>query len=223
VDRELKEGPPQKIEQVATSHRGGLLGLGAVLTVTSAPLRTSAVKRGDWVLRRILGTPVPPPPADAGSIPADDVLGDGKTVRARLEAHRQNPTCANCHARIDPLGFALEYYDALGRWRNEYRDGEPIDAGGTLSDGATITGLDSLRKYLQDNQARFHRTLALKLLGYALGRGELVTDDALIEEMLASLAHDGRFSELVVKIVTSRPFRHHGSELATAETAAEGP
>ncbi len=102
---------------LAATHRGGLLGLGAVLTVTSAPLRTSPVKRGDWVLRRVLGTPVPPPPADAGSIPADDVLADGKTVRQRLEAHRRNPSCVNCHSRIDPLGFALEHYDPLGRWR----------------------------------------------------------------------------------------------------------
>ncbi len=87
------------------------MGLGAVLTVTSAPLRTSPVKRGDWVLRRIMGTPVPPPPADAGSLPGEDVLADGLTVRARLEAHRSDASCLNCHSRIDPLGFALEQYD----------------------------------------------------------------------------------------------------------------
>ena len=107
----------------------GLMGLGAVLTVTSAPLRTSPVKRGDWVLRRVLGTPVPPPPADAGSIPADDVLQDGLTVQQRLIAHRRDASCKNCHSRIDPLGFALEQYDPLGRWRKTYRDGQAIKHG----------------------------------------------------------------------------------------------
>ena len=91
-----------RVEGVGRFRRGGLLQLGAVLTVTSAPLRTSAVKRGDWVLRRVLGTPVPTPPADVGSIPADDVLGDGKTVRERLEAHRRDVSCVNCHSRMDP-------------------------------------------------------------------------------------------------------------------------
>ena len=113
-----------KVDGLAEQHRGGLLGMGAVLAATSAPLRTSAVKRGDWVLRRIVGTPVPPPPADVGSIPADDVLADGLTVRQRLEAHRKNASCANCHARIDPLGFALEPFDPLGRWRDAYGDGQ---------------------------------------------------------------------------------------------------
>src|SRR4029450_6991639 len=100
----------KKVDGLERVHRGGLLSLGAVLTVTSAPLRTSPVKRGDWILRRVLGTPVPPPPADAGSISADDVSAEGpQTIRARLDAHRRNATCANCHARIDPLGFALEH------------------------------------------------------------------------------------------------------------------
>ena len=113
----------ERMDDVERFHRGGLFGLGSVLTVTSAPLRTSPVKRGDWVLRRVIGTPVPPPPADAGSIPADDVLGDGLTVRKRLEAHRQAASCRNCHSRIDPLGFALEQYDPIGRWRAHRKRG----------------------------------------------------------------------------------------------------
>ena len=126
------------IEGVNRFRRGGLLRLGAVLTSTSAPLRTSAVKRGDWLLRRVLGRSVPPPPGDAGSIPPDDVLDDGKTVRQRLEAHRRDASCVNCHSRIDPFGFALEHFDSIGRWRETYRDGQKIDAGGTLNDGTEI-------------------------------------------------------------------------------------
>ncbi len=198
----------ERVGRVASAHRGGLLGLASVLTVTSAPLRTSAVKRGDWILRRILGTPVPPPPADAGSIAADDVLGDKLTVRQRLEAHRQNVSCRNCHARLDPLGFTLEKYDTLGRWREAYRDGQPIDVTGTLHSGEAISGPDGLRNYLAENMALFHRTLCVKLLGFALGRGESIADAALLNQMAAELkTGDGRFSSLVETIVRSRQFR----------------
>ncbi|MDZ4685368.1 MAG: DUF1592 domain-containing protein [Planctomycetaceae bacterium] len=197
-----------RVEHVAEQHRGGLLGLGAVLTVTSAPLRTSAVKRGDWILRRVIGASVPPPPADAGSIPADDAQADGLTVRQRLVAHRTDASCVNCHARFDPLGFALEHFDPIGRWRETYRDGLPIDASGTLDDGTEIADLEGLRKYLRREQPQFQRLLSAKLLGYALGRTEIASDRPLIEEMQSDLKGDGRFSNLVVRIVTSRQFRY---------------
>ncbi|MFO0949738.1 MAG: DUF1592 domain-containing protein [Isosphaeraceae bacterium] len=193
-------------------HRGGLLSLGAVLAATSAPRRTSAVKRGDWVLRRVVGTPVPPPPANVGSIPADDVLSDGLTVRQRLEAHRQNASCVNCHSRIDPLGFALEPYDPLGRWRETYGDGRPVDVSGTLRDGTTVSGPDGLRDYLRRERPQFHRNLSTKLLGYALGRAELASDRPTIEEMAADLAREGRFADLVVRVVTSRQFRNQRAD-----------
>jgi hypothetical protein len=200
---------PGLVPAVGESHPGGLLGLGAVLAVTSAPLRTSPVKRGDWLLRRVLGTPVPPPPANAGSIPADDALADGLTVRARLEAHRRDATCANCHARIDALGFALENYDPLGRWRESYRDGGRIETEGTLSDGARLVGPAGLREYLRQHQAEFHRTLATRLVGYALGRGEQLQDQRLIDDLVQSIAAgNDRFSDLVEKIVTSPQFRN---------------
>ncbi|MDA1050497.1 MAG: DUF1592 domain-containing protein [Planctomycetota bacterium] len=192
-------------------HRGGLLGLGAVLTVTSAPRRTSPVKRGDWVLRRVLGTPVPPPPADAGSIAADDVVADGLTVRSRLEAHRHEASCKNCHSRIDPLGFALEQYDAIGRWREEYRDGQAIEVTGELSDGSVITGTDGLREYLRDHEPLFQRTLCSKLAGYAFGRRESISDVLLIEQMMADIQAGGRFSSLVERVVHSRQFRYRRS------------
>jgi hypothetical protein len=211
-----------KVEGMAEHHRGGLLGLGAVLTATSAPLRTSAVKRGDWVLRRIVGTPVPPPPADVGSIPADDVLADGLTVRDRLEAHRREASCVNCHSRIDPLGFALEPFDPIGRWRESYRDGQPIDPSGTLRDGTTVTGPEGLRDYLRREAPLFHRTVSAKLLGYALGRPEMVSDRPLVESLRDDLASGGRFSELVVRIVTSEPFRNQRSE-SDALGASGGP
>jgi hypothetical protein len=202
----------ERVDGVGRHHRGGLLGLGAILTVTSAPLRTSAVKRGDWVLRRVVGTPVPPPPADAGSIAADDVSSDGLTVRQRLEAHRTRASCLNCHTRIDPLGFALEPYDPLGRWRETYRDGQPIEPTGTLNDGTTLSGPEGLREYLRRERQSFHRTLSVKLLGYALGRVELITDRPLIESMVADMAEGGRFSDLVVRIVLSQQFRNQRAE-----------
>jgi hypothetical protein len=205
---DLPADRPVLVANVSAQHRGGLLGLGAVHAVTSAPLRTSAVKRGDWVLRRVLGTPVPPPPADVGSIAADDAAADGLTVRQRLEAHRTDASCKNCHARIDPLGFALEHYDPIGRWRDKYRDGQPIDSSGVLSDGAEIKGLDGLRQYLRRQQPQFERNLCGKLLGYALGRPEMASDRPLIDAMQADLKDDGRFADLVVHIVTSQQFRY---------------
>lgn len=196
-----------RVDGLDPIRRGGLLRLGAVLTVTSAPLRTSAVKRGDWILRRVLGIHIPPPPGDAGSIPPDDVLSDGQTVRQRLEAHRREASCVNCHARIDPFGFALENFDPIGRWRDTYRDGQKIETSGTLHDGTLIAGPDGLDRYLRAQSKAFYRTLSTKLLGYALGRGELISDKLLIDQMVATLESDPRFSRLVEQVVTSPQFR----------------
>jgi hypothetical protein len=201
-----------RVEGLGRQHRGGLLGLGAVMAVTSAPLRTSAVKRGDWVMRRVVGTPVPPPPADVGSILADDVSTDGLTVRRRLEAHRAKASCVNCHSRIDPLGFALEQFDPIGRWRDTYRDGQTIDPSGTLNDGTTVSGPEGLRDYLRREKARFHRTLCSKLLGYALGRSELASDRPLIDQMIRDIEEGRGFSDLVTRIVSSKQFRNQRAE-----------
>jgi len=189
-------------------NRGGLLQQGTILAATSAPLRTSAVKRGDWVLRRILDTPTPPPPADAGSIPAEEVLADGLTVRQRLEAHRRDVSCINCHTRIDPLGFALENFNPLGQWRDTYSDGGKIETTGILNDGTEITGMADFFSYLEQEKSTFYRNLSRKLLGYALGRGEILSDRLLIDKMLVSLDTDKRFSNLVIQIVMSKQFRH---------------
>lgn len=198
---------PIKLSDVSLLHRGGVFGLGAILTSTSAPLRTSPVKRGDWILRRILGTPVPPPPADAGSIPAEEVLADGKTVRQRLEAHRNQAACMNCHVRIDPLGFTLENYDSLGRWRETYADGQAIDAGGVLASGQTIAGLEGLQSHLAECDEQFRRTFATNLVAYVLGRAETVHDAALIERIMQQWELDPSISTAILTLVRSPQFQ----------------
>lgn len=223
VDRVFKSpsGGVEFVEGASSFHRGGLLRLGAVLTATSAPLRTSPVKRGDWVLRRVLGTAVPPPPADAGSIPADDKLFGGLSVREKLEAHKRNATCANCHARIDPLGFPLERYDSTGRWREKYADGKPIWDSGTTEDKKEIAGVQGLLDYLGTKDQQVRRTLSQKLLGYSLGRTVQASDKPLVDRMVAAGA-DSTFSQLVVEIVTSRQFRNRPGrdDSQTATTVA---
>ncbi|HEU4386642.1 MAG TPA: DUF1592 domain-containing protein, partial [Blastocatellia bacterium] len=219
VKRDIKATEqPQLIEGANAFHRGGLLRLGAVLTATSAPLRTSPVKRGDWVLRRVLGITVPPPPADAGSIPADDKLFEGLSIKARLEKHKRNPSCANCHTRFDPLGFALEHYDPTGRWRDRYADGKPIEDSATLSDQTPINGVDGLIDYLKSKDEQVCRTLARKLVGYALGRTILASDEALIDRMVKT-GSEATFSQLVMETTASRQFRNRlGSREAPAAT-----
>jgi len=214
----------QRVAGLEDRHRGGLFGLGAVLTVTSAPLRTSPVRRGDWILRRVLDTPVPPPPADAGSIPADDAINDGLSIRERLDVHRREASCWNCHARIDPLGFTLENYDAIGRWRDKYRQGQVIDASGELADGTVIRGPAGLRKYLHDNEDLFLRTFCTRLAGYALGRRTTISDEFLIEQMMTAARESGRLSDVVERLVTSRQFCYLRTDsLSRPEAREESP
>ncbi len=208
VRKEIKAKDESELVEGANAfNRGGLLRLGAVLTVTSAPLRTSPVKRGDWILRRILGTPTPPPPADAGSLPADDKLFGGLSLKAKLEQHKRNVACANCHTRIDPLGFSLEHYDATGRWRDKYPDGNPIEDSAALTDKTEITGIDGLLKYLQSKDSLVRKTLSRKLVGYALGRTVLASDEMLIERMV-NADDDASFARLATEIATSKQFRN---------------
>ena len=196
-------------------HRGGLLGLGAVLAATSAPLRTSAVKRGDWVLRRIVGTPVPPPPADVGSIPADDVLADGLTVRQRLEAHRARSFVRQLPLADRPARLRARAVRPARPLAQRLRDGQAIDASGTLRDGTTVSGPEGLRDYLRREKAEVPPDVSVKLLGYALGRSELASDRPLIERMTDGLAGGGRFADLVVQVVTSEQFRNRRSRVRT--------
>jgi hypothetical protein len=211
-----------KVDGANAFNRGGVLRMGTMLTTTSAPLRTSPVKRGDWVLRRILGTPTPPPPPDAGSIPADDKTFAGLTLRQKLAQHKRNATCANCHLRIDPLGFPLEGFDAVGRARDKYPDGNPVDVTGEFADKTTISGTDGLLKYLQAKDTLVMKTLSKKMIGYALGRTVLASDQPLVNEMIAA-GNGASFSDLAIKIVTSRQFRTRegqGDDAAAPKTPA---
>ncbi len=218
VPKEVKsDGAVEKIDGANAFKRGGLLRLGAILTVTSAPLRTSPVKRGDWVMRRILGTPVPPPPADAGSIPADDKLFGAMTLREKLESHKRNATCAGCHTRIDPLGFPLEHYDSTGRWREKYVDGKDIYDGGTLLDKTEISGAQGLIDYLRTKEALVRRQLAFKLIGYSLGRTVLPSDTPLIDQMVAA-GGESTFADLAAQIATSKQFRNRPARELTPAT-----
>jgi hypothetical protein len=209
VKKEIaSKGAVELVEGSGQFHRGGLLRLGAILTATSAPLRTSPVKRGDWVLRRVLGTPVPPPPANVGKIPEDEKGFGELTLRQTLEAHKRNPSCAGCHVRIDPLGFPLEHYDSTGRWRQTYSDGKPIDDQGVLTDKTEIAGIEGLLGYLKGKEDQLRRTMATKMVGYALGRTVQASDQLLIDRMVAT-GNQATFSQFVSEIVTSRQFRNH--------------
>jgi mono/diheme cytochrome c family protein len=196
----------ERVEGARAFDRGGALRLGSVLTTTSAPLRTSPVKRGDWILRRILGTPTPPPLPDAGNLPADDKAFGGLTLREKLAQHKRDARCSACHLRIDPLGFPLEGFDAVGRRRQAYSDGRPIDVTGEFKDGTTLVGSDGLLRYLQGQSANVATTLSRKILGYALGRNPLPSDRRLIREMVEA-GGDASFSDLATRVVTSRQFR----------------
>ncbi len=209
IDRAVKSKDAVELVEGANAfNRGGALRLGAVLTTTSAPLRTSPVKRGDWLLRRILGTPTPPPPADAGTLPGDPQSFGGKSLREKLTEHKRDPACANCHLRIDPLGFPLEGFDAVGRTRSNYDDGLAVDTTGEFADKSLIVGADGLLTYLQSKDAQVMKTLSRKMLGYALGRTVLASDRALITELTAA-GDNATLSDLAIKIVSSRQFRHH--------------
>ncbi len=177
-----------------------------MFTATSAPLRTSPVKRGDWVLRRIVGTPVPPPPPNVPEIEADDKSFGTSTVFEQMQAHKTNPTCAGCHNRIDPLGFPLEHFDTIGRWRNEYSNGQPIHDSGTLVDNTEINGFEGLMSYLDSQEPQVLKNLSYKLIGFALGRTVQASDQLLVERLTGG-GGDQSFADLAEKIVTSPQFR----------------
>jgi hypothetical protein len=189
------------------SMRGGILTQASVLTITSNPTRTSPVKRGRWILEQILGTPPPPPPPDVPELEEGEKAEAKGTLRQRLEQHRANPACANCHARMDPIGFAFENFDAIGRFRTN--DGAfPVDPSGTLPDGKVFNGPDELKDILKEKKEQFARCLAEKMLTYAVGRGMEYYDRRALDGIVSGLAKsEYRFSALVVEVARSDPFR----------------
>jgi hypothetical protein len=186
-------------------ERGGILTQASVLTVTSNPTRTSPVKRGKWVLEQILGTPPPPPPPNVPELEEKGQLTG--SLRQRMEQHRKNPSCANCHARMDAMGFAFENFDAVGQFRT--KDGRfDIDPSGTLPSGQSFKGAAELKQILLSKKDLFARTVAEKLLTYALGRGLEYYDRRAVDRIVSAVAQsDYRFSTLVVEITKSDPFR----------------
>lgn len=202
------KGEMMRRVELADGNRGGVLGLGAVLTVTSYPLRTSPVLRGKWVLEEVLGAPPPPPPPEVPELPRDDGKKDGLTFRKQLELHRKDAQCASCHNRMDPLGFGLENFDAVGRWRTEMA-GEAVDASGVMTSGESFKGPSELKKVLLGRKQEFVRNLSEKMLAYALGRGLEYYDQPAVKEICDALANnDYKSSTLVLEIVKSYPFRY---------------
>jgi hypothetical protein len=181
-----------------------LLGHGSILAITSHAERTSPVLRGKWILENLLGTPPPPPPADVPAL--EDKSEKARTVRDRMERHRANPVCASCHKVMDPLGFALENFDAVGAWRTE-DDGARIDASGQLADGATVDGVVAMREAILRRPGLFVSTMTEKLLTYSLGRGIDHRDMPAVRAIARRAArNDYRFSSLVLGVVDSLPF-----------------
>jgi hypothetical protein len=186
--------------------RGGLLGQASVLTVTSYPNRTSVVLRGKWLLANMLGAPPAPPPADVPSLKDAGQDGQPRSLRDRMEQHRKNPACSGCHQRMDPLGFALENFDALGKWRT-VADDEKVDASASLPDGTKFQGISGLRNLLVSHKEDYVRTLTEKLLAYSIGRGIEYYDLPTIRQIARESAQaDYRWSSLVLGIVRSKPF-----------------
>jgi mono/diheme cytochrome c family protein len=202
------KGPEMRRVKVTDPARGGILGMASILTATSFPLRTSPVLRGKWVMESILGGKVPPPPPEAGTLPKDDATVKGLTFRQRLEKHRSKPECASCHQKMDPLGFGLENFDPVGRWRDKSA-GESVDASGEMPNGDKFTGPRELKDVLLKRKPEFLRNFSRKMLGYALGRGLSKYDQCVIQDLTAALPDSGyRPSELIEQIVISKPFQY---------------
>jgi len=195
----------QKV-QLGGEQRSGIVTQASILTISSYATRTSPVLRGKWVLDNLLGASPPPPPDDIPPLQEKD-LGTAASMRERLEQHRANPSCAVCHDQMDPIGFALENYDAAGAWR--MKDGNfDVDTNGMLPDGRSFTGATGLKQILRADAASFARHFTEKLLTYGLGRGLERADRPIVDEITRTIAHDDyKFVSLVMSIVTSRPFR----------------
>ena len=198
---------------LAGTARRGLLGQGGVLTLTSYATRTSPVLRGKWILENLLASPPPPPPPDIPALAERTDDGAALSMRAAMERHRANPACASCHAQMDPLGFALENFDAVGRWRVRSESNDAIDASGVLPDGTSFEGPGGMRAALLREPERFVATVTEKLLTYALGRNVESYDMPAVRAIVReAVENDYRFSSIVLGIVRSTPFQMRMSQ-----------
>jgi hypothetical protein len=205
---------------LTTDERGGVLGQGSVLAVSSYPTRTSVVIRGKYILQNILGAPPPPPPANVPALD-DSSVGTAASLRMQMEKHRADPICASCHSRMDPLGFALENYDAIGKWRT--RDGAfPVDSSGVLPSGKTFAGPAEMRQVLRGMLPDFSRCLTEKMLTYALGRGVARFDRPAVRTITQHLEASGYgFQTLVHEVVNSLPFQSRRGEAVAPVVAGQ--
>lgn len=213
-------GPEFRKVDLTTDERGGVLSQASVLTVSSYPTRTSVVIRGKYVLNNILGTPPPPPPPDVPPLD-ESAVGTAASLRQQMEKHRANPACASCHAKMDALGFGLENYDAIGRWRT--MDGKfSVDASGTLPDGKSFNSPAQLRQILEGDMPQFAHCLIEKMMTYALGRGLERYDNRTVDGIEQGLAASGyRFQTLIYEIVHSLPFQMGRGEAVAAPSGAK--
>lgn len=188
--------------------------MGSVLTATSSPTRTAPVSRGKWVLETLLGDRIPDPPPDAGELEPNAGRVKGRTLRAELEQHRSNPSCAGCHNKIDPIGFGLESFDAVGRFRTK-ENGQPIDSSGSIG-GKSFNGPAELKDYLlSERKDEFVRNVTEKSLAFALGRVLQFYDEGPVREILATLEKQGfGAGRLIEEIVLSYPFQHQNPDAA---------
>jgi mono/diheme cytochrome c family protein len=210
------KGPDFRRVELTTDQRGGILSQGSVLAVSSYPSRTSPTIRGKYVLNNILGTPPPPPPPDVPALD-DAKVGSEVSLRKQLEAHRNNPVCASCHSKMDVLGFGLENYDAIGKWRT--MDGKfPIDVGGTMPNGKSFQTAAEMRAILTDSMPQVSRCLVEKIMTYAMGRGMQTYDNKTIDEINRKLQGEGyHFQTLIYEVVRSLPFQSRRGELVTSK------
>jgi mono/diheme cytochrome c family protein len=198
----------RRVTFLAGSPRGGLLGQGSILTLTSQSTRTSPVLRGKYILQNLLASPPPPPPPNVPALKTEgETAGETLTMRQAMERHRANPACASCHARMDPIGFAMENFDAVGRWRDT-DDGKPIDVSGVLPDGSKFQGMAGLKEMLLKNPQRFVGALTQKLLMFAIGRNVQYYDMPAVRAIVRQAsAHNYTFASLVQGVVESVPFQ----------------
>lgn len=203
-------GPDMRRVQLEDGNRGGILGMPGVLAATSFPNRTSAVKRGVWVLEQVLGEQVPSAPPNVPALEVQDAQTVAMlTLRERTELHRTDPVCANCHKILDPIGFGLENFDAIGRWRDQDDNGEAIDASGELPGGKRFSTPAQLKSIVAERVDDFSRNLAERLLAYALCRRLEGYDEIVVDELMQDVSRDGyRMQTLISAVVTSYPFTH---------------
>ncbi|MFY0600726.1 MAG: DUF1592 domain-containing protein [Cyclobacteriaceae bacterium] len=201
------KGDTLRMVMLDNPNRGGVLGMGSVLTTTSLPTRTSPVLRGKWVLEQILGQPPPPPPPNVGEIPEDAEVQKNLGLRALLEIHRSKPECVSCHEKMDPIGLGLENFDAIGRWRTSYGEVE-IDPSGVLGKDGAFQGPAELKTMISNKREAFALNLSKKMLSYAVGRSILFTDQTIIEELQTCLLeNDFHTEKFIIELVKSYPFR----------------